>query len=157
MYKVAKQQPHKTVFEEYYANKLLAMLRRDMINATCKDEYTGATMEKIVVPDLFPINPRIIKLQDLGEGSAYMTEFEIMIDDDNNQWIRFEAENDGNPLHGESIWGLFNFSFIDYQTATEYNDVKMAADTITELTIMVNDHMSAEVYEYAQQEYLDRD
>ena len=152
MYRVTKRQPHKTVSQEHYANQILAMLRRDMINST-SDEFSGAIIEKINVADLITINPYNVELQ--GEGDAWKAEFEIVIDNDHNLAISFKAENTGNPRHQESKWRVFDFSFHDYETETDHNGIKMGSDTIEELKEMVDRKMEDEVTDYAHREYLE--
>lgn len=129
------------------------MIRRDMINAST-DEFTGATMDTIVVPDLITTNGKNVKLE--GGGSANSAEFEIEIDNDYNLAISFHAENEGDARKAESEWGVFEFSFYDYETDTEHSDIEMSEDTISELESMVNDEMNSEVIDYAYQEYLER-
>lgn len=152
MYTVKTHNPHKTKGQEYYANKVLAMIRRDQINATT-DEFTGATLEAITMPDMVTTNPLEVKLQ--GGGCAHQAEFEIMIDGDLNLAISFKAENGGDILHqAESNWDLMEFGYHDYTTQTDHENIQMAADTIAELKNMVNMHMVDIVREYAEEEWM---
>lgn len=155
MYKVTKRSPNKIISEEYYGNKLLAMIRRDMINATCKgNEYEGATMEPIAVADMITSNLKEVKIHGYSEEHYQLEGLEIIIDNDMNHIIQFDAENEGNMLQAESKWECYNFNFHDYETETDYEDVEMGADTIAELNGMVSWNQQEDVTAYAHEEWI---
>lgn len=157
MYKVTKRQPNRVISEEYYANKLHAMLRRDMINATCKgNEYVGATMEAIAVPDLITTNAFEVKIQGLTTAHYQLEGLEIAINADMNHFINFDAENEGNCSQGESEWFCHSFSFHDYETETDYENVKMGSDTLAELNGMISHSQQEDVTAHAYEEWLER-
>lgn len=151
MYKVTKRQPNRVISEEYYANKLNAMLRRDMINATCKnDECTGATMEAIAVSDLIGIDYWKVEIPGLTQGAVYNSAgLELVIDSDLNHIITFDIENQANPEWGQSKFECFHFCFHDYETQTDYENIEMGQDTLDELNKLVSGEMEEEVEKYA--------
>ncbi len=153
MYKVTKRQPTRIISEEYYGNKLLAMIRRDMINATCKDEYTGAIIEPIVVSDLITSNLKEIEVDGCTSDAYSLDQLEITIEQNT---LQFKAENTGNIQKAESEWACFDFSFYDYETETEYHEIKMNQDTLTELNHIISENQREDVQEHAYQEWMDR-
>lgn len=153
IYKVEKRTPTKVISEEFYSNKMLSKISRDIINSGCND-YEGALIEIINIEDCESVNESKVEFERFETGIGQQN---CAIYFPNGCFLNFDIENLGNAMQNESHFEAFEFVYYDGQNEEETLNLELHRDTIKLINEFVSEQLQDEVTEYADNEKLNED